>query len=223
MFTYLAIDLLSLIFPLVFSRSTRFGFGKNVLQAWIAVVIASIPFILWDIFFTRMGVWSFNPKFLMEINLLGLPLEELLFFWTIPFASLFIYIQFRNQSRLQVSPSFTTFLWCGLTMLFLTLAIFHRDKNYTLAVSLLGACTSSLLAWQRPKFSSALFLGLLIHYIPFFLVNGLLTYLPVVLYHPQEILEIYFGTIPVEDSIYSFVMLVSVVCLFEFLRRRKTA
>lgn len=221
MFTYLSIDLLTLIFPLIFSRSTRFGFGKNVVQAWTAVGLASIPFILWDIFFTHMGVWSFNPKFLMGIYFAGLPIEEILFFWTIPFACLFIYAQFQKKNLASRASKVALISWAGLFILFLIIALIYRDKNYTFAVSLLGAALAAFLVWRRPPYLGALCLALIVHYVPFLLVNGLLTFLPVVQYHPQEITGVYLGTIPIEDSIYSFVMFVSVVVLYESLTRRK--
>ena len=64
-------------------------------------------------------------------------------------------------------------------------------------------------------------LALAVQYVPFLIVNGILTALPVVIYRPDGILGLRIGTIPVEDAIYAFVLLALPVALFETLSSRK--
>ena len=40
-------------------------------------------------FLPALGVWGFNERYHAHIILLGLPLEEFLFFITVPYASIF--------------------------------------------------------------------------------------------------------------------------------------
>lgn len=61
----------------------------------------------------------------------------------------------------------------------------------------------------------------LICLIPFFIVNGILTALPVVTYNNQENLGIRLGTIPVEDTMYMLLLLVMNTILFEFFKTRQ--
>jgi lycopene cyclase domain-containing protein len=110
-----------------------------------------------------------------------------------------------------------------VALIFLLTASLHFDRIYTVSVSLLGACSAGLLAWFRPKYSGPLMLALVVQYIPFLLVNGILTYLPVVIYGSDAITGFRIGSIPIEDFIYSFVMLVCPVCIYEYLGSRRRA
>ncbi|MCB2203657.1 lycopene cyclase domain-containing protein [bacterium] len=58
----------------------------------------------------------------------------------------------------------------------------------------------------------------------FFVVNGVLTSLPVVRYAPEAIIGVRLWTIPIEDIAYMFSLLTPTIALYEWLqRRRKTA
>jgi lycopene cyclase domain-containing protein len=223
MLTYLLIDLSTLAFPLAFSRSHRFGFGRRWTLAWWAVALSAIPFIAWDMLFTHLGVWSFNPEFILGVHAANLPLEEILFFFAIPFACLFIYQCLRKNLRFKASPRTAGISWGLLGLLLLSMAVLHADKIYTVSVCVLGALASLALALSRPDYSGALMAAIAAQYVPFLLVNGLLTFLPVVSYRDTAIMGWHIGSIPIEDAIYSFVMLAGPVALFEFLSSRRPA
>jgi lycopene cyclase domain-containing protein len=222
MFTYLLINLISVSFPLAFSGSKRFGFGSRLKQAWLAVALSAIPFILWDILFTHLGVWGFNEKYILGYHFFNLPLEEVLFFLAIPFACLFIYQQFLRMNLRPLPDGLTTLIWAFLGLAFLMLALFNLDKIYTLSVGILAGGAAAFLAWFRPRYSRPLMLALIFQYLPFLLVNGILTYLPVVIYDGEAFMGYRIGTIPLEDSLYSFVMLVGPVAIYEFLGKRSS-
>jgi lycopene cyclase domain-containing protein len=52
-------------------------------------------------------------------------------------------------------------------------------------------------------------------FIPFIVANGILTGLPVVLYDDRQNLGIRAGTIPIEDFLYSFAMLLLAFSMFD--------
>jgi lycopene cyclase domain-containing protein len=60
-----------------------------------------------------------------------------------------------------------------------------------------------------------------VHLIPFLLVNGVLTALPVVWYNNNYNLGVRLTTIPIEDTMYSMLMLLLTISVYELLRRRK--
>jgi lycopene cyclase domain-containing protein len=61
-----------------------------------------------------------------------------------------------------------------------------------------------------------------IHLIPFFIVNGVLTAKPVVLYHAAEIIGPRLYTIPIEDSVYALTCLLLPITIIEFIFEIKT-
>ena len=59
--------------------------------------------------------------------------------------------------------------------------------------------------------------------IPMFIVNGILTALPVVIYDDTQNLGLRIGTIPIEDFLYSAILLAMNISLYEWLKRRSDA
>ncbi len=53
----------------------------------LSVLPGFVLFAVWDWYAIRSGHWSFDPQRLLAVRILGLPLEELLFFIVIPVAS----------------------------------------------------------------------------------------------------------------------------------------
>ncbi|MDB5104371.1 MAG: hypothetical protein JWP91_2060 [Fibrobacteres bacterium] len=221
---YLLVDLASIAFPLAFARSERFGFGARWKRAVGAVCISALPFVAWDIAFVRAGIWGFNPRYTLGLSLFGLPLEEYLFFLAIPFACLFIYRQFRRwpEGADPRGPAGVTSraIWASIASIFASIALLdlglRQPHIYTVSVFLLGALAASLLAVIGPGCSGPLLAALAAQYVPFLIVNGILTSLPVVLYRESAILGFRIGSIPVEDAAYSFIMLALPVALYEF-------
>lgn len=243
---YLLIDAASLAFPLAFSASRRFGFGRAWPRAWAAVALSALPFGLWDIAFARAGVWDFNPAYVLGPGVFGLPLEEWWFFFAIPFACLFIYRQFAGSpespvrrgsaegagpgtapdgrsaavgagpARARPGPAFVLAFAC-LSAAFAALALTHTGRAYTFSVGLAASVAAAALAWGRPRYAKAFLPALAVQYVPFLIVNGLLTALPVVRYRADAILGPRIYSIPVEDAAFAFVMFVLPVALYEAL------
>lgn len=55
---------------------------------------------------------------------------------------------------------------------------------------------------------------------PFYIVNGILTSIPIVLYNNQQNLGFRVGTIPFEDHFYSMGLLLMNVYLYEFFQSK---
>ena len=88
---YLGLNALAFFFPLVLSFDQKVHFVRHWRHLFIAIVVIGVPYLVWDYFFTEMGVWGFNPDYLSGLYLTNLPLGELLFFVVVPFACMFIY------------------------------------------------------------------------------------------------------------------------------------
>ncbi|MGE2691085.1 lycopene cyclase domain-containing protein [Mycolicibacterium pulveris] len=71
-----------------------FGAGvyRRAWRAAAAILPVAAVFIIWDVVAILAQVWTFNPRYVTGVELLGImPLEELLFFIVIPLCGLLTY------------------------------------------------------------------------------------------------------------------------------------
>lgn len=224
-YLYLFLDLLSILFPFIFSFYTKSNFSKKWKYLWIAILIPGIIFIVWDEIFTRLGVWGFNEKYLSGIYLGRLPLEEILFFICIPYACVFTYKALNYLVKKDFLNTSQEFISGGLITISLVLGILNINKWYSCTTFLgLAACLFSLQFVWRAPFLGRFYFSFLFILLPFFLVNGILTGScidePVVWYNNAENLGIRIGTIPVEDVFYGMILIALNVSIFEWLQNR---
>ena len=100
-YTYLLVDTFCLAGPLLLSFYPKFRFYTNWKYFIIPCIIVGALFIAWDVLYTSLGVWGFNHRYTLGHSLLGLPLEEYLFFLCIPFACVFTYHAFNSLFNFQ--------------------------------------------------------------------------------------------------------------------------
>lgn len=226
--TYLSIDLGALLIPFLFSFHPRLRFDREWYRFMPAVFAVAAVFIAWDAAFTRMGIWDFNPRYVTGVRLLGLPVEELLFFFCIPYACLFTYHCFGvwrpDPWRPPMARAVAAVLGGGL----LVIGALHLGRWYT---GTTFCATGAVLLWlalvRTPPWLGRLLTSYLVLLLPFSIVNGLLTGSwmdePVVRYNDAENLGIRLGTIPVEDVFYGLLLITLVVVLHERRRSARSA
>jgi lycopene cyclase domain-containing protein len=219
--TYLLVNVFSIAIPLGFSFHHRLRFWQQW-RAWLpAIILPAIPFLLWDVYFTQLGVWGFNPEHLLDLSLLGLPLEEWFFFFAIPYACLFTYHSLKVLVPVPFSPFVSGRISLVLAFILLLLRVIHIERLYTGITFLLTGASLLIYLWKtRGRYPEYFYLAYLIIFaIPFLLVNGVLTGLgleqPVVWYNNSENLAIRVFTIPVEDFIYGFLLFFMNVVIYE--------
>jgi len=89
---YLLINLLTVIFPVILSFEKKISFYRKFRFYLYSVLVVSPVYLVWDAIATSRGDWGFSPEYLAGVYLFGLPLEEILFFVTVPYSCLFITI-----------------------------------------------------------------------------------------------------------------------------------
>jgi lycopene beta-cyclase len=78
-----------LFFPLVLSLLMRLRLFQRWRALLKAMLFVSAVYWVWDIAAIARGHWSFNPAYILGVDLLGMPVEEWLFFVVITFVSVF--------------------------------------------------------------------------------------------------------------------------------------
>ncbi|MBL7863952.1 MAG: lycopene cyclase domain-containing protein [Cyclobacteriaceae bacterium] len=223
-YLYLFIDLASILLPLLFSFHPKISLAHQW-RSWLpALLFPALIFIAWDMWFTSMGVWSFNPRYLTGLTVGNLPLEEVLFFLCIPYSCLFVYVVVKRSQTIEPLPDhgrrITWVLIAGLTVTGLK----YLDQWYTV-VTFLALATFLLihLFLIRSTYLGRFYFSYLFILIPFFIVNGILTGSlidePVVFYNDWENLRIRIGTIPFEDIFYGMLLILMNVSIFEYRTR----
>jgi len=224
-YLYLILTLGSLSIPLLYSIfEKKFHFIQYAKSAFISITLVAIPFIIWDVLFTKFGIWGFNNSYHLPMSLLGMPIEEWLFFFCIPYACLFTHeVLSYYIPNLKLSKTATLVIGVLTLILIFILLIFHFGKWYTsinfiFFIVLLGyGLNYHLKVLQR------YFLSFLVILIPFLLVNGILTGSfidePVVWYNNNENLGFRIFTIPFEDVFYAFNLLFSIQLIFNHLKQ----
>lgn len=211
------------VFALSFDRNVHYYKKWKALLP--AILIVGAPFILWDVFFTARGVWGFNEAYFSGVEALGLPVEEWLFFLTVPFACVFIYECLNFYVRKDLLAPLEPFFTPALGVLFLLTGAWHWNRMYTSTTFLLaGSFLLYHFFFLNGAYRSRFYLAYLVSLLPFLLVNGILTggYTrePVVLYDPAEFLGVRITSVPLDDAAYGFLLLFGVTSLFERFRKK---
>lgn len=222
-YTYLLVNVFCIIIPLAASFYKKHAFYKNWPTFFKANIIVAALFIFWDIIFTQIGVWRFNPTYLTGFYIINLPIEEILFFICIPFACVFSYFAFKFLVK--NNPLITSEKWLSyaLAILLLVLAITHVNKLYTCTTFL---CTSLFLFYLKKKKINLSYYYLSYFFILpfFFLSNGILTgsflVKPIVWYNDAENLGIRLFNIPVEDTIYGLLLIFCNIYLYDHFKQK---
>ncbi len=216
--------MLSVFFPVILSFDKKVRFYKSWNFLWPGMAITGLFFLFWDVLFTMQGVWSFNPNYIIGINFFGLPLEEILFFLTVPFACVFIYACLNYYVKWQIDTRLTGIISSVVAMLCVLGLIFYYNRIYT-AVTL-GLLLGLILIIQyvlNAQWLNRFYAAYLVALIPFYIVNGILTSVPVVLYNNSQNMNKRVGTIPIEDHFYLMALLLMNIGFFEYFKARNNA
>jgi lycopene cyclase domain-containing protein len=218
---YLLLNLGSVSVPFLYSFHPRLQLHKRFLWIFISILLTMVIFIPWDVIFTLHKIWGFNDTYFLGTKFLSLPIEEWLFFICIPFACVFThYALLLYFPNLKLNKTSTKWISNGLMALLFVIAVVNYDKWYTVINFSLAIPLTYLVYTYNIKLLQHFLLTFLVMLIPFFIVNGILTGSfiedQVVWYNNAENLGIRMGTIPVEDSIYAYTMILCNLFLTEF-------
>ena len=218
---YLWINALTLLFPLLLSFDQKVAFYKRWKYLFPAIAITATFFLLWDEWFTQMQIWGFNAKYITGYYVGHLPIEEVLFFFTVPYASIFIYevikAYVKHSELFEDLHRWFTIFFFGIAI---TLLYWYSDKLYTaITCIILSFIMGTHLVVIRRRYMSWFYFAFAVSIIPMLIVNGLLTAKHVVYYDVAQQIDLRVGTIPVEDFIYNLTMLSMCIGLYQWFNR----
>ena len=219
--TYFWINLAIILGPLCATANPRIAYYRNFRALGIAILVVGSLYISWDIVVTEWGEWNFNPRYVSGVKIANLPLEEILFFITVPYACLFIYEAIVTTSK-RVALYMPLAVVVAAIVMLAAGSLFYWSQGYTSKA--LGSCAIFLLAalrLDRPLLESRQYwIWVVVCLVPFVIVNTILTALPVVRYHPAAIWGPRFITIPLEDFFYNYSLLSFYLLVYRLAKRK---
>jgi lycopene cyclase domain-containing protein len=222
--TYVYLHVFTFIPVFCLSFDKKVAFYKEWKYLAPAIVIMAVFFIIWDSYFGYRGVWGFNDTYLTGGGFLGLPWEEVMFFITVPYASIFIYACLNAYFPKDPLVKYDRAIGITLSLLFLSIGIWNYQRMYTATTFILtGGYLLYHYLYYGNQFRTLFYRSFIVVLIPFLIVNGVLTGAvtlhPIIVYNPEEFLEIRIITIPIEDAVYGFLHLFGTAYWYHWFKR----
>ncbi|RJE74561.1 MULTISPECIES: lycopene cyclase domain-containing protein [Reichenbachiella] len=224
-FTYLIIDLGALTVPFLFSFHPKLRFDRELKYYLPAMFIVAIPFLVWDQYFTSIGIWGFNPDYLSGLYIGQLPIEEILFFLCIPYACVFSYHCFIVGKFNKISSQSASMIIMAICVVLVIILLFHFGKYYTTSTFVLLVGSLIYLTFvRRAEYIKDILFAYTFLQVPFFITNGLLTGSwideAIVWYNDTENIGYRIATIPFEDTFYGMLLILWNIALYEWIKKR---
>lgn len=213
---YLYLNIAIIAFPLIFSFHPKIKFYKKIKPILFAFLIVGILFVAWDSFATSRGHWSFNPEYVNETKVLGIPIEEILFFITVPYSCLFVFESITHFLSDKKLFSAKKWVFSVIGVLIMLSAFAFNSKEYSLLAILSVGLTILFVSLVNVKlFSSREYWIYIALTLALFLIfNYILTSIPVVEYSADAISGIRVTTIPIEDFLFNYSMLTNYLIIY---------
>lgn len=221
---YLILEICSISIPLLLSFDKKVSFYRYWPFLFPSVLLTGVLFIILDIYFAVNGIWGFNREYHSGIIIASLPVEEWLFFFVIPYASIFIHYVISAYFPGKFPSDKITKAISVILILVLAAGIAtNTGKAYTLvyfSIMILVIFTGII---GKSQLLNRFYVSFPVILIPFMVVNGILTGSfikgEVVWYNNSEITGLRIFTIPVEDFAYGFSLIFINLKLMDFFHK----
>ncbi len=219
-FEYIILNLLIILGPLCLSFDKIVFFRQYWRAVFYSIFISFIIFISWDSLAAEAH-WFFNPDHTIAIPGFSLPVGEILFFITVPYACLFVWQVLLTRVSSAMRKISGIIYLSAIPFIFLGIFFLLTGKTYTAAVCLAIFTITCLDFWLKTHIFHyqmfPLFAGILI--VMTLIFNGYLTARPIVLYNEAVQLNFRIGTIPVEDFFFGFAHIFLNVILYTHFKK----
>lgn len=204
-FLYLFINLLIFLPVFILSLKTDVKPHRHIRGLLVGYLLVSLPFIVWDIWATSQGHWGFNSQYVTGVSLFGMPIEEYLFFITVPFAMIYVWGVIKKFVADGSTNILLPLLILGLAMgSSVWLLISQWSNGYTRFAAVAMLITVIFTVMSRLAFTKRFWAFQLLLLGLFLIFNSVLTGLPIVTYGSDAIIGFRIGDIPLEDFYFNF-------------------
>jgi len=189
--------------------------------ALVAILSTAFAFIVWDIAVTGI-FWTFNSALTLGPRIGGVPFEEMLFFITVPFGCLVLWVNWGRvhdtKNERALVPAIMLLFSTPITIGSMWLGWYYTGVIFSIFIlTIFFDYLSSVKLFWRCIFHS---FSLLVMFLTF-IFNLYLTARPVVLYNNMMKSNINILTIPIEDFVYGLVLISCVIIIYDLLMRLK--
>jgi lycopene cyclase domain-containing protein len=220
-FEYLLFNIIVIAGPLAYSFEKNVYFRQYWREAALGIGSSLVVYVVWDAAVTNRH-WFFNPLYIMDFRFFKLPIEEWLFFITVPYACLFvkevlaIFVKNRSVRGLEWVRAFMfAFLPAGII-------VFQNGKEYTglvlIAFSVVAFVDRQLGVHTLLQTRTYLLLACVVGFT--FVFNMYLTARPLLIYAPEYQLDFRIITIPIEDFGYGVTHIALCNIVYEYFKVR---
>lgn len=221
--TYLLLLLVYLIIPVILSTQKKVRFVFRLRYLLPASIFAGAIFVMWDMRFTELGIWSFNPDYITGIELVKVPIEEWLSFLIIPLSAVYIYEWLKIKLEHFENPN--VFLGVSLIILVATaiLAYVFRKNMFSFFTFFLTAIYLAYTVFRNrfKKHYTKFYLAFAITLVPFIVVSVLQNAMPVVIYNTEHVIGVALFGVPIEKMAYLFMLMLINITIYEYLNERQ--
>lgn len=219
-FTFLFIDLIIIGLPVLFSFSKHLHFISRLKHVVVATLVVSTIYIPWNIAFTTLKIWSYNPLKHLGTNLAKMPMEAYLYFTFTPYLCIFIYVWLTKLIKKNYFKgahfALTPFLIAGMVLLLIN----NFDQTYA-AISMCFLILLLLIQLVNGKrYMGKFYLSFVFSIIPLFLVDTLLAASKVIIYNPKVTLSYKLGYLPIDNLIFDAGLCLFSVMGYEWSQRK---
>jgi lycopene cyclase domain-containing protein len=218
-YEYLIFNLLVISGPLILGSLKPFYFLPHWPRVIFSALLVGIPYLVWDSLVAGSH-WEFNYQYIFGLTVFNLPLEEILFFFTVPAACLFSWEMIvRRMDGRQISW-LKNVRTVSLLLPVAGVMIYLNGQRYTgLATVFLGLAVWLDLFLKTNLFLQKRFVFYFLLVMFFTLIfNGYLTWRPVVVYNENFLSGWRIFTIPAEDFWYGFSLIYLNTIVFQKLK-----
>lgn len=220
-FQFFLIDFFIVLAPLLLSVFIKMQFYRKWKFTLLGISVTTILFILWDMFFTRLGIRDYHAERVWGLTIYNLPVEAILFYIVTAYTCLYIYeclrVYFPDKGHPLLGNIFGWLVVAGSGWTIW----FYFDQVFASITAILLLVTYLNHLWvTRGDYLWHLMYAWVITSIPMGLVYGLLFGLPITSFQPEFIIGIRLGPIPVEIFFYHLLFITWIIWVYERYKQR---